>query len=168
MANELTAQQSREIIDISEESKEEFVTFRVNDELFGVPVLKVRDILHLENIAFIPLAPPHVTGSLNLRGRIVTVIDVRVRLGLPPMENGDDANEKEDPIGVTVEFGAELYNLLVDSIGEVISVSISEKEPVPNTLDAEWRKYATSVYPLEGELLIILDPEQLVDPNRKL
>ncbi len=167
MANELATQDTREIIDVSEESKEDFVTFRVGEQLFGVPVLKVRDILHLENIAFIPLAPPHITGSINLRGHIVTVIDVRVCLGLPPAADDDDDAHKEDPIGVTVEYGAELYNLLVDSIGDVLSVSVNQKEPIPNTLEAEWRKFATCIYPLEGELLVILEPDQLVDQEKK-
>lgn len=81
MANEISTQQNRNFLDGNETETEEFVTFKVSNQLFGVPILQVRDILHLEKIAFIPLAPPHVSGSINLRGQIVTVIDVRVSSG---------------------------------------------------------------------------------------
>ena len=105
----------RNVANVVENDTLEFVTFRIADQLFGVHVLKVQDILRPEDIAFVPLAPPEVKGSINLRGRIVTVIDVRVRLGLSENES------QENNMGVTVEQKNELYTLLVDEIGEVLA-----------------------------------------------
>src|SRR3954464_15452518 len=87
-----------------------FVTFAVGDQLFGVPVQQVQDILTLHAIAPVPLGPSEVKGMINLRGRIVTVVDVRTRLGLKPAEGGS----RRGTMGVTVENGAESYTLLVD------------------------------------------------------
>ena len=142
---------------ISTGDTEDFVTFYVKGQLFGIPVLKVQDILTPDQIASIPLAPPEVAGSINLRGRIVTVIDVRTRLGLKKAE------EKTEGMGVTVEHHNDLYTFLVDKIGEVISVRKQEQEAVPSTLDQLWRDYALGVYRLEGVLMIVLDVEKLLD-----
>ena len=95
------------------ENLDQFVTFTVNGQMFGVPVLRVQDILQTHKIASIPLAPAEVRGSINLRGRIVTVIDVRARLGLEPADEN-----ATNQMGVTVEMGMDLYTLLADSIGD--------------------------------------------------
>jgi purine-binding chemotaxis protein CheW len=165
MANDLATQSTHDIALDTEQDTEDFVTFKVGTQLFGVHVLNVRDILHLEKIAFIPLAPPQVAGSINLRGQIVTVVDVRVCLGLTTQSVRLEDNDEEAPIGVTIEKGSDLYTLLVDEIGDVLSVAEEQKEPVPNTIDDRWRAYATCVYRLEGELLIVLDSDRLADPN---
>ena len=146
----------RNMVEMAEAKTEEFVTFRIAGQLFGVPVLHVQDILRPEDIAFVPLAPPEVKGSINLRGRIVTVIDVRVRLGLP--ENED----KENSMGVTVEQQNELYTLLVDEIGEVLELEEKVREKVPNTLDQVWREFAVSIFKLEKELILVLDIDKLL------
>lgn len=135
---------------------EQYVTFRVGSQLFGVNVLGVQDILRTEEIAFVPMAPPEVRGSINLRGRIVTVIDVRIRLGLLAREEG------ENTMGVTVEQGTELYTLSVDEIGEVLSIPIAEREEVPGTLEQMWRNFAEHIFKLDGELLIVLDIDKLL------
>ncbi len=165
MANEIATQQGYEAVLGSEQETEDFVTFRVGSQLFGVDVLKVRDILHLEQIAFIPLAPPQVAGSINLRGQIVTVVDVRVCLGLSTQSVRIEDGDEEAPIGVTIEKGTDLYTLLVDEIGDVLSVTEEQKEPVPNTIDERWRSYANAVFRLETELLIVLDSDKLADPD---
>jgi purine-binding chemotaxis protein CheW len=135
---------------------DQYVTFRVDGQLFGVNVLGVQDILRTEEIAFVPMAPPEVRGSINLRGRIVTVIDVRVRLGLPAREEG------ENTMGVTVEQSTELYTLSVDEIGEVLSLPVAEREDVPGTLGDKWRNFAEYIYKLDGELMIVLDIDKLL------
>jgi purine-binding chemotaxis protein CheW len=140
----------------SEIITEQYVSFRVDGQLFGVNVLGVQDILRTEEIAFVPMAPPKVRGSINLRGRIVTVIDVRVRLGLPPREGG------KNTMGVTVEQATDIYTLSVDEIGEVLSLPVAERENVPATLDEKWRDFAKHIYQLEGELLIVLDIDKLL------
>lgn len=147
---------SRNVANVVENDTLEFVTFRIANQLFGVHVLKVQDILRPEDIAFVPLAPPEVKGSINLRGRIVTVIDVRVRLGLAENEN------LENNMGVTVEQKNELYTLLVDEIGEVLELNRKDIEPIPSTLDQVWREFAVELYKLETELMVVLDIDKLL------
>ncbi len=98
-----------------------YVTLTVSGQLCGIPVLGVRDILAEQPITRIPLAPPDIAGSLNLRGRIVTAIDLRRRLNLPPPEPG------QKRMSVVAEQGGELYALLVDQVSEVMS---SRHQPV--------------------------------------
>ena len=138
--------------------REDFVTFIVADQMFGIPIIQVQDILSPETIASIPLAPPEVKGSINLRGRIVTVIDVRVRLG---MEKRDDAEDKG--MAVTVEHQHELYTLLVDRVGDVIGIGKESFERNPGTLGANWREFANGIYRLEKGLMVVLDVDRLLD-----
>jgi purine-binding chemotaxis protein CheW len=156
MSQAVAVANSRELDAIRSEHLEDFVTFSIADQLFGIPVLKVQDILQPDHIASIPLAPPEVKGSINLRGRIVTVIDVRVCLGLPQLPEHDNC------MGVTVDFQHELYNLMVDKIGDVISLDQSDYENNPSTLDPTWREYASGVYRLDGRLMVVLDVERLL------
>ena len=137
---------------------EDFVTFFIGDQMFGIPVLRVQDILTPDQIAPIPLAPKEVVGSINLRGRIVTVIDVRTRLSLPPREGDNTGN-----MGVTVEQDNELYTLLVDKIGDVIGLSKEFYEKNPATLDPKWREFSNGVFRLEGSLMVVLDINNLLD-----
>ncbi len=136
-----------------------FVTFKVADQLFGVPVGQVQDILTLSAIASVPLAPPEVRGMINLRGRIVTVIDVRMRLGLP---RPDEATARR-AMGVTVENGGESCTLLVDSVGDVVSLPVRLHEPNPVTLDPLWRELADGVFRVEHGLLVVLDVARLLN-----
>ena len=142
---------------VAGEALEEFVTFEVHDQLFGVSVHRVQDILMPQAIAWVPLAPPEVRGSINLRGRIVTVIDMRKRLGLPPRETATR------DMGVTVEHQHDLFTLLIDAVGDVISLSADRFEPNPSTLNARWREIADGVYRLDGRLMVVLNVERLLD-----
>ncbi len=126
--------------------------------MFGIPVLKVQDILTPDNIASIPLAPAEVKGSINLRGRIVTVIDVRVRLGLGSPEEGQGKS-----MGVTVEHEYDLYTLLVDRIGDVIGLAHDLYEKNPGTLDPNWRDFSAGVYRLDSDLMVVLDIERFLN-----
>ena len=148
---------SRDLETMGSEELEDFVTFVIKDQMFGIPVLGVQDILSPDMIASIPLAPPEVKGSINLRGRIVTVIDVRVRLGL------EKRKADAESMGVTVEYHNELYTLLVDKVGDVIGLSNDLFEVNPGTLDPVSREYANGVYRLEGRLMVVLDVERLLD-----
>ena len=161
MAQALATTHSHDVV--SSSRQQDFVTFVVGAQLFGIPVLKVQDILKPAKIAKIPLAPPEVRGSINLRGRIVTVIDVRVRLGMPERADG----KKNDHMAVTVENGPDLYTLLVDKIGDVVSLSNDLYESNPGTLDARWREFADGVYRLKDRLLVVLDVERLLDIKAK-
>ncbi len=141
------------------DSLETFVTFTVQNQLFGIPVKRVQDVLALDVIAPIPLSTAEVSGSINLRGRIVTVIDVRRRLALPPSDNA----AKGRRMGVTIESGAEFYSLLVDSVGDIMNLHAHDRENNPATLDPLWREVAEGVYRVEGSLLVVLDIERLLD-----
>ena len=143
------------------ENLEDYVTFKVEGQLFGIPVLRVQDILKPDRIAPVPLAPREVKGSINLRGRIVTVIDVRIRLGLEPRDDIDES------MGVTVEQDNDLYTLLVDKIGDVIGLSRDCYEKNPGTLDPLWREFSNGVFRLDEELMVVLDIDRLLDLNSK-
>ncbi len=141
------------------DGSETFVTFVVHNQLFGIPVQRVQDVLMPDVIAAVPLSAPEISGSINLRGRIVTVIDVRKRLALPPYEG----TAQKRRMGVTIESGAEFYSLLVDSVGDIMSPGAHEHESNPSTLDPLWRDIAEGVYRIEGGLLVALDIERLLD-----
>jgi purine-binding chemotaxis protein CheW len=132
------------------------LTLEVDGRLCGVPVPQVRDVIRGERIARVPLAPPGVAGVLNLRGRIVTAVDLRDRLGLPPA--GPDAVR----MSVVVEEHGELYSLLADDVGEVLTLQPEAREEVPHTLRGPWRDHAVAVHRLQDRLLIELAPERLL------
>lgn len=136
--------------------EEVFVTLSVADQLCGIPVLTVRDVLGPQAITRIPLAPREVAGSLNLRGRIVTAIDLRRRLCLPP------APAETVQMSIVAEQGGELYALLVDQVSEVLSLPLRQFERNPPTLPQEWARYSTGVYRLQGRLLAVLDVTRLL------
>lgn len=147
---------------VSTENHDEFVTMFLSGQMFGIPVLTVRDVLGPQKITRIPLAPPEVAGSLNLRGRIVTAIDVRMRLNLTKREDGPDSKS----MSVVVDINGELYALRVDSVGEVLSLPAASFERNPPTLDLLWREYSTGIYRLEDKLLVILDVPRLLSFNK--
>lgn len=134
----------------------QFVTFTIGGQICGIPILQVRDVLGPQKITPIPLAPSEVAGSLNLRGRIVTSVDLRVRLGLP-------RSDVQDRMSIVVEHHGDLYSLMVDSVGEVLKMSASNFESNPATLDAVWRGFSEGVYRLTEGLLIVLDVDTLLD-----
>jgi purine-binding chemotaxis protein CheW len=150
-------QQHATVNPMSDGEAEDFVTFTIADQLFGIPVLLVQDVLSSYQITRIPLAPPEITGSLNLRGRVVTAVDVRIRLGLPPREAGAES------MSIVAETEGELYSLMVDSVGEVLPLSTAAYERNPPTLDAKLRAYSEGIYRLDDRLLVVLDVKRLLD-----
>ena len=143
----------------TEDNLSAFVTFMVADHYFGVPVMRVQDILTPDAIARVPLGPPEVRGLINLRGRIVTVIDVRTRLSLPTLK---EAGGGPGRCG-TVENDGEFYTLLVDGVGDVVSVIEQEREQSPTTLDPLWRELVDGVFRVGDRLLVTLNVEQLLN-----
>lgn len=160
MSQKGTKQQRTEGAEISGESQE-FVTMTIHGQLFGIPVLSVQDVLGPQKITRIPLASSEVAGALNLRGRIVTAIDVRRRLGLPPSEDGAQS------MSVVVDFRGELYSFIIDSVGEVLSLPHDSFERNPATLDPAWREVSSGVYRLEKQLLVILDVARLLNFGKR-
>lgn len=156
MSNELTTVSHGAGSDITAESTgDEYVTMTIAGQLFGIPVLTVHDVLGPQKITRVPLAPSSVAGVLNLRGRIVTAINLRRALGLP---DGEGAG-----MSVVVEHQDESYSLLIDQVGEVLNVPRDAYEQCPATLDPRWRELSTGVYRLDGELMVVLDVAKLLD-----
>ena len=132
------------------------VSVRVGDQTFGAPVLSVQDVIAPVRIDRVPRAPAEVAGSLNLRGRIVTAIDMRRRLGMTPRE------ADQPHMCVIVESAGELYALQVDDVGDVLWLSPETREIPPVTLSNRWQSVCTGLYLLESELLIVMDIDQVL------
>ncbi len=130
-----------------------FCTFWVGDLFFGVEVERVQEVIRFQEITRVPVAPPEVSGLINLRGQIVTAIDLRKRLGIEPRPEG------EDPMNVVLREEDGVVSLLVDEIGDVLEVPDSLREPPPNTVDEVAREVIREVYKLTGQLLLVLDSE---------
>jgi purine-binding chemotaxis protein CheW len=140
-----------------EDERAELISVTLADQLFGIPVRLVRDVLGPQRLTRIPRAAPEIAGALNLRGRIVTAIDLRRRLGLPPMP------AEQRGMSIVVDQGGELYSLVVDSVGEVLSLDSAQADRSPPTLAPAWRALSQGIYRLERNLLIVLDVARVLD-----
>ena len=143
----------------SEGAMVEYVTAMIGGQLFGLPISRVQDVFMPDRLTRVPLAPAEIAGVLNLRGRIVTAIDMRSRLGLPKRE---DAGR---PMAIGIEFNGESYGLLIDTIGEVLKVADDTREPNPVNLDARLARVSAGVHQLEGQLLVVLDVDRILDKS---
>ena len=135
----------------------EYVTAMIGGQLFGLPILHVQDVFLPERVTRVPLAPPEIAGVLNLRGRIVTLIDLRLRFGLGKGGDGDSS------MAIGVESRGESYGLLIDSIDEVLKLDEAAREPNPINLDPRLARVSAGIYRLEGQLLIVVDVERVLD-----
>jgi len=149
----LVVAESTELTMIDEE---QLVTMMVDGQLFGIPILKVQDIVEPSQITPVPCAPSAIAGVLNLRGRIVTVIDLRELLGAKE----EDTRRQ---MSVTIEHKGDLYTLLVDSIGDVRSLPKRDFDKPPATLDENMRRLCSGVFRLEDNLLVVLDVSRILD-----
>lgn len=140
----------------------EFVTVYIADQLFGIPVELIHDVFQPEAITVVPLSGPEIGGVLNLRGKIVTAIDVRHRLGL----ESRDRTQKSMAVGI--EKNGESYGILIDRVGEVLRLSNDTFERNPANLDSRWRDFSKGVYRLENELLVILDVELVLNVDSEV
>jgi purine-binding chemotaxis protein CheW len=145
----------------SANSGEEFVTFEIAGRLFGAPVSEINDVFALHGLTPVPLARPDVAGLMNLRGRIITVIDARRRLGLPARTDGI-----KTAMAIGIEREGESYGLIVDMLGEVLRLETDQFEDNPINLDESWRTVCRGVYRLKKGLLLALDMNLMLDaPN---
>jgi purine-binding chemotaxis protein CheW len=135
----------------------EYVTVIIGDQLFGLPISRVQDVFVPDRLTRVPLAPPDVAGILNLRGRVVTAIDMRSRLDLGKREQGQPL------MAIGIEFRGESYGLLVESVGEVMKLKSSDCESKPINLEARLARVAAGIYRLEGQLLVVLDVDRVLD-----
>jgi len=131
-------------------------TFQLDNLLFGIEVMKVQEVIRYQEMTAVPLATSVVRGLINLRGQIVTAIDMRARLGL------EDRADGELPMNVVVRTADCVVSLLVDEIGDVVEVDERAYEGAPETMAAAFRELVPGVYKLEGALLLLLDVERVV------
>jgi len=136
---------------------QQLCTFFVADRFFGVDVTRVQEVIRHQEMTHVPLASAVISGLINLRGQIVTAIEMRARLGLPPRDAGSL------PMNVIVRTADGPVSLLADEIGDVLEVGEDALEPVPETMHAAARDLISGVYKLEGSLLLVLDPERAVN-----
>jgi purine-binding chemotaxis protein CheW len=139
----------------------EYVTATIGGQLFGLPIQQVQDVFMPERLTRVPLAPPEIAGVLNLRGRIVTLIDMRDRLGLQPRTDEGQA------MAIGVEAGGESYGLLIDSVGEVLKLDDAGREPNPINLDPRLARVSAGIHRLEGQLLMLVDVDCVLDLGAK-
>ncbi len=135
----------------------EYVTAMIGGQLFGLPIVRVQDVFIPERLTRVPLAPPEIAGVLNLRGRIVTLVDLRRRFGLGQRENGVAC------MAIGVELRAEFYGLLIDSVGEVLKLDDAAREPNPINLDQRLARVSAGIHRLDGQLLIVVDVDRVLD-----
>ncbi|MCG7530066.1 chemotaxis protein CheW [Psychrobium sp. MM17-31] len=134
----------------------QWVTFKLENETYGVNVMQVQEVLRYSDIAPVPGAPSYVLGIINLRGSVVTVIDTRSRFGLPPSDITDNTRV------VIIESDKQVIGILVDSVAEVVYMKASEIELAPNVGTDESAKFIKGVCNRENELLILVDLDKLL------
>src|SRR6202040_2421322 len=135
----------------------EYVTVMLDGQLFGLPIARVQDVFMPDRLTRVPLASPEIAGVLNLRGRIVTAVDLRLRLGMPPRTDG------RPMMAVGIELKGESYGLLIDAVGEVMKLADATREANPVNLDARLAGVSAGVHRLEGQLMVILDVDRVLD-----
>ena len=136
---------------------DEYVTAMVSEQLFGLPIQRVQDVFKPERVTRVPLAPPEIAGVLNLRGRIVTLIDLRRRLGF------DERESEAERMAIGVDVRGESYGLLIDSIGEVLKLGVATREPNPLNLEPALARVSAGIHRLDGELLVVLDIDRVLE-----
>ena len=141
------------------ESTRQLCTFLLDTLLFGIEVTNVQEVIRYQEMTAVPLASSVVRGLINLRGQIVTAIDMRARLSLPERTNGDL------PMNVVVRTADGIVSLLVDEIGDVVEVDERSYERAPETMAATFRDVVPGVYKIDGPLLLLLDAERITALN---
>lgn len=144
------------------DSKDEvlqWVTYRLDEETYGINVMQVQEVLRYTEIAPVPGAPDYVLGIINLRGNVVTVIDTRSRFGLPPTDITDSTRI------VIIESDEQVVGILVDSVAEVVYLRSSEIDSAPNVGTEESAKFIQGVSNRSGELLILVDLNKLLSDD---
>ncbi len=138
----------------------QYCSFHVGEMFFGVEVREVQEVIRYQKMTAVPLAPPELAGLINLRGQIVTAVDLRRRLGVPDRAANGAADGR--PMNVVVRTDDGAVSLLVDEIGDVLEVDAGSYEQAPDTLDDRHRELIRGVHKLDGRLLLILNTERAI------
>jgi len=170
---------------VMNENVVEYVTAVIGGQLFGLPIERVQDVFMPERLTRVPLAATEIAGLLNLRGRIVTVVDMRRRLDFDTVDRGGSSRSKpvapgpiangtpapvvarRPALAVGIEHKGESYGLLIDQIGEVLKLRAASREANPVNLDLRLARVSAGVHRLDGRLLVVLDVDRVLDvgPN---
>ncbi len=141
----------------TERASQQFTTFLLDGHLFGVEVQSVQEVIRYQETTRVPLASGSIGGLINLRGQVITALDLRHRLGMPARPEG------QLPMNVVVRTEDGAVSLLVDQIGEVIETDLAHFESPPDTVTAQARELIRGAYKLDGALLLALDVPRTVD-----
>ncbi len=141
----------------SRKATQQYATFRVADMFMGIELSWVQELMRYQEMASVPLAPPAVEGLINLRGQIVTALDMRTIFSLPPMEKGETR-----PMNIVIRSEGGSVSLLVDEICDVVDVPKANWTPLPANLPAEQRALLQGVYQLDASLLMVVDTERVI------
>ncbi len=134
----------------------QWVTYHLQDEVYGINVMQVQEVLRITEIAPVPGAPNYVLGIINLRGSVVTVIDTRSRFGLMPKESDDLSRI------IIVEVNGNVLGMLVDSVAEVVYLHQSEIDTAPSVSNDDSSRFIQGVCSRENYLLIIVDVDKFL------
>jgi purine-binding chemotaxis protein CheW len=134
----------------------QYVTFRLDDETYGINVMQIQEVLRYSEIAPVPGSPDYVLGIINLRGNVVTVIDTRRRFGL------NDADATDSSRIVVMESADQVMGILVDSVAEVVYLKSSEIETAPNVGSEESARFIQGVCNKNGELIILVEFDKML------
>lgn len=135
----------------------QFATFHVGDLFFGIEAIRVQEVIRRQEMTPIPLAPPAIRGLINLRGQIVTAIDTRSTLGLPP------ASFAEPPMNIIIGVEDGAISLLVDAIGDVLEVPLASYAPIPDNVPPRQRDKIAGIYKLADRLMLLLNTDKILE-----
>jgi purine-binding chemotaxis protein CheW len=141
----------------------DYVTVTIGGQLLGLPIERVQDVFIATRITPVPLAPPEIIGLINLRGRVVTAICMRKRMGQADLPAGHTGAEMGELTAVGIDQGGEAFALIVDAVGEVMRLRRSSFEPVPIHLDRIWAALAKGVHRLDDRLLVVIDVDTVLN-----
>jgi purine-binding chemotaxis protein CheW len=144
---------------LASDARVDYLTFRVAGAHFAVRAVEVRDVLRLQSLTTVPLAQKEVAGLMNLRGHVVTAIDLATRLGLP-------ASGSVQRMSIVIERGNEAYCFIVDGVGDVIGIEANEVEINPASMDQRWAGLSRGVFKKEHDLVVLLDIDAVLDFRR--
>lgn len=141
----------------------QLLTFYLDKQIFGIPVSFIKDIFRSSKITKVPLTPKEIAGVVNLRGHIVTAINLRHKLCIPCSDEATSTT-----MNIAVDVGDEMYSFIVDSVSEVMTFSKETFEDNPSTLDDKLKSLSLGIYKLEGKLLIVLDVKKIIANPEKI
>jgi purine-binding chemotaxis protein CheW len=140
-----------------EAATQKYLAFQVGNETYGLTLLQVQEIRSYTPATRIPNAPPYILGVINLRGAIIAVIDLRARLGLPPLDNSDST------IVVVVNINGKTYGLRGDAVSDVIEIQLDQIQTPPVTSLDENEKFISGLADVSNRVIMLLDPEKVID-----